>query len=116
MVWMVEADDSSFFTAKICLLEERKQADMVASVRFNLSSLPSFLPCLRFPRARVGGPEGLRSLTNPKVLIVDKFPSFIQTSIPSALDYPVRSLVQSWCVLTPIYYLLLLLVGHDFWF
>ncbi|KAF9466264.1 meiotic sister-chromatid recombination aldehyde dehydrogenase [Collybia nuda] len=45
---------------------------------------------------RFGGPEGLRSLTNTKAIIVDRWPSFIQTSIPKVLDYPLRSLYQSW--------------------
>nr|BAV14024.1 aldehyde dehydrogenase [Pholiota microspora] len=43
-----------------------------------------------------GGPEGLRSLTNPKAIIIDKWPSLIQTSIPKVLDYPLRSLYNSW--------------------
>lgn len=47
---------------------------------------------------RFGGPEGLRALTNPKAIIVDRFPWLIQTSIPKALDYPVQSLAQSWYV------------------
>ncbi|CAA7265354.1 unnamed protein product [Cyclocybe aegerita] len=45
---------------------------------------------------RFGGPEGLRSLTNPKAIIYDRWPSFIQTSIPRVLDYPLRSLHWSW--------------------
>ncbi|KAF8162867.1 meiotic sister-chromatid recombination aldehyde dehydrogenase [Crassisporium funariophilum] len=45
---------------------------------------------------RFGGPEGLRSLTNPKAIIVDRWPSAIQTSIPKVLDYPLRSLYYSW--------------------
>ncbi|KDR81893.1 hypothetical protein GALMADRAFT_240173 [Galerina marginata CBS 339.88] len=45
---------------------------------------------------RFGGPEGLRSLTNPKAIIVDRWPSVIQTSIPKVLDYPLRSLRHSW--------------------
>ncbi|PPR03524.1 hypothetical protein CVT24_007010 [Panaeolus cyanescens] len=45
---------------------------------------------------RFGGPEGLRSLTNPKAIIVDRWPSLIQTGIPPVLDYPLRSLSQSW--------------------
>ena len=44
------------------------------------------------------GPEGLRSLTNPKAVIVDRWPSFIQTTIPKVLDYPLRSLKHSWFV------------------
>ncbi|RXW21008.1 hypothetical protein EST38_g4856 [Candolleomyces aberdarensis] len=43
---------------------------------------------------RFGGPEGLRSLTNPKAVIRDRF--WISTSIPKVLDYPVRSLHNSW--------------------
>jgi len=45
---------------------------------------------------RFGGPEGLRALTNPKAVIIDRWPSFIQTSIPKVLDYPLRSLSNSW--------------------
>ncbi|KIJ63316.1 hypothetical protein HYDPIDRAFT_41160 [Hydnomerulius pinastri MD-312] len=45
---------------------------------------------------RFGGPEGLRALTNPKAIVYDRWPSFIQTSIPKVLDYPIRSLVRSW--------------------
>ncbi|KAK7049325.1 Meiotic Sister-Chromatid recombination aldehyde dehydrogenase [Paramarasmius palmivorus] len=41
---------------------------------------------------RFGGPEGLRGLTNPKVIVVDRWPNFVQTSIPKVLDYPIRSL------------------------
>lgn len=47
---------------------------------------------------RFGGPEGLRSLTLTKVIIVDRWPSLIQTSIPKVLDYPIRTLGQSWQV------------------
>ncbi|TFK27419.1 meiotic sister-chromatid recombination aldehyde dehydrogenase [Coprinopsis marcescibilis] len=43
---------------------------------------------------RFGGPEGLRSLTNPKAIIIDRW--WIQTSIPKVLDYPLRSLWTSW--------------------
>ncbi|KAF8340576.1 Aldehyde/histidinol dehydrogenase [Cantharellus anzutake] len=31
---------------------------------------------------RFGGPEGLRALTNPKVVVVDRFPVLAETSIP----------------------------------
>ncbi|KAI3607594.1 meiotic sister-chromatid recombination aldehyde dehydrogenase [Moniliophthora roreri] len=41
---------------------------------------------------RFGGPEGLRGLTNSKVIVVDRWPNFVQTSIPKVLDYPIRSL------------------------
>lgn len=46
-----------------------------------------------------GGSEGLRALTNPKAVITDRWPSFIQTTIPKVLDYPLRSLSTSWYVL-----------------
>lgn len=46
----------------------------------------------------IGGPEGLRSLTNIKAIMVDRFPQLIQTGIPKVLDYPLRSLVHSWYV------------------
>ncbi|KZT30800.1 Aldedh-domain-containing protein [Neolentinus lepideus HHB14362 ss-1] len=45
---------------------------------------------------RFGGPEGLRSLTNPKAIMVDRWPWLIQTSIPKVLDYPIASVQQSW--------------------
>jgi hypothetical protein len=65
---------------------------MEDSVRFWKSFLPhSLIPV-------VGGPEGLRALTNPKAVIVDRWPSLIQTSIPKVLDYPLRSLSTSWYV------------------
>jgi len=44
----------------------------------------------------LGGPEGLRSLTNPKAIIYDRWPALVQTSIPKVLDYPIRSLSSSW--------------------
>jgi len=45
---------------------------------------------------RFGGPEGLRSLTYPKAIVSDRFPTLIQTSIPKVLDYPLGSLSHSW--------------------
>jgi len=45
---------------------------------------------------RFGGPEGLRALTNSKAIMVDRWPALIQTGIPKVLDYPIRSLYQSW--------------------
>ncbi|KAH9858318.1 meiotic sister-chromatid recombination aldehyde dehydrogenase [Lenzites betulinus] len=45
---------------------------------------------------RFGGPEGLRALTNTKAIVVDRWGWAIQTSIPAVLDYPVRSVSQSW--------------------
>jgi hypothetical protein len=46
----------------------------------------------------LGGPEGLRSLTNPKSVVVDRWPWLIQTYIPQPLNYPIRSSVQAWWV------------------
>ncbi|KIM25862.1 hypothetical protein M408DRAFT_17106 [Serendipita vermifera MAFF 305830] len=45
---------------------------------------------------RFAGPEGLRSLTCPKAITIDRWPSLIQTSIPGPLQYPIRSAVKSW--------------------
>jgi delta 1-pyrroline-5-carboxylate dehydrogenase len=64
---------------------------------------------------RFGGPEGLRSLTLTKAIMVDRWPSFIQTSIPKVLDYPMRSLVQSWYVHSGLLvHVISRLVGRDF--
>lgn len=41
----------------------------------------------------------MRSLTNPKAIVVDRWPWLIQTGIPAILDYPVRSLPKSWYVI-----------------
>ncbi|KAF8506648.1 Aldedh-domain-containing protein [Russula emetica] len=51
---------------------------------------------------RFGGPEGLRSLTNPKAVVVDRWPWLLQTSIPRPLDYPIRSTVQAWDIASGI--------------
>ncbi|PCH34198.1 meiotic sister-chromatid recombination aldehyde dehydrogenase [Wolfiporia cocos MD-104 SS10] len=45
---------------------------------------------------RFGGPEGLRSLTNPKAIMVDRFAWLMQTTIPPQLDYPIQSVTTSW--------------------
>ena len=42
------------------------------------------------------GAEGLRALTSPKVVTVDRWPLLINTRVPRVLDYPIASLVQSW--------------------
>lgn len=52
---------------------------------------------------RFGGPEGLRALTNPKAIVIDRWPSFVQTRIPQVLDYPIRSLVRSWYVIATVW-------------
>ncbi|TEB36199.1 meiotic sister-chromatid recombination aldehyde dehydrogenase [Coprinellus micaceus] len=43
---------------------------------------------------RFGGPEGLRSLTNPKSVIMDRF--WISTTVPPVLHYPLKSIGTSW--------------------
>ncbi|CCM03749.1 uncharacterized protein FIBRA_05895 [Fibroporia radiculosa] len=45
---------------------------------------------------RFGGPEGLRSLTNPKAIVVDRFAWAVQTTIPKPVDYPIPSIGRSW--------------------
>lgn len=39
---------------------------------------------------RFGGEEGLRSICSSKAVCRDRFPGLISTSIPPALDYPIR--------------------------
>ncbi|KAI0275120.1 meiotic sister-chromatid recombination aldehyde dehydrogenase [Gloeopeniophorella convolvens] len=51
---------------------------------------------------RLGGPEGLRSLTNAKAVVFDRFPWLVQTSIPWPLDYPIRSSTQAWAAASGI--------------
>ncbi len=48
----------------------------------------------------LGGPEGLRALTNPKAIVYDRWPWLFQTAIPGPLDYPIRSPPQAWWVLS----------------
>jgi hypothetical protein len=50
----------------------------------------------------LGGPEGLRALTNPKAIIYDRWPWLFQTVIPRPLDYPIRSPLQAWDVASGI--------------
>ena len=45
---------------------------------------------------RFGGEEGLRSICNTKAVCRDRFPGFISTSIPSALDYPIQGARRAW--------------------
>lgn len=81
-----------FFLVRTCLSVASKAvalADLASRKQWIVSDikLTVFL---------TGGPEGLRSLTNPKAIVVDRWPFLFQTSIPAALDYPIRSLVHSW--------------------
>lgn len=45
---------------------------------------------------RFGGEEGLRSICNTKSVCLDRFPSLIGTSIPPALDYPIKGARRAW--------------------
>lgn len=45
---------------------------------------------------RFGGEEGLRSICNTKAVCRDRFPGLIGTSIPAALDYPLRGAGKAW--------------------
>ena len=78
--------------AKIYRLVVSKPVDMEDSVIHTyLKSIKSI-----FNFFLAGGPEGLRGLTNPKAIVVDRWPFLAQTSIPAPLDYPIRSLNNSW--------------------
>lgn len=52
---------------------------------------------------RFGGPEGLRSLTNPKSVIMDRF--WISTTVPPVLHYPLKSIGTSWFVPLSVYWI-----------
>lgn len=82
-----------YLPVKTCLSVESKPAVMDGSVCFFLFSCGDLVLNIM-----AGGPEGLRSLTSPKAIIIDRWPSLIQTSIPKVLDYPLRSLYNSWFV------------------
>ena len=45
---------------------------------------------------RFGGEEGLRSICNTKAVCHDRFPGFMSTSIPLALDYPIEGARRAW--------------------
>ncbi len=45
---------------------------------------------------RFGGKEGLRSICNTKAVCTDRFPMLLGTSIPSALDYPIKGARRAW--------------------
>lgn len=55
--------------------------------------------CSQVDMSILGGPEGLRALTNPKAIIYDRWPWLFQTAIPKPLDYPIRSPLKAWWVL-----------------
>ncbi|KAI4525812.1 Aldehyde/histidinol dehydrogenase [Schizophyllum commune] len=83
-----------------CLeVAKRLECGMVSINDFAVFYMNQDLPfggCKASGYGRFGGPEGLRALTNPKAIMVDRWPNLIQTSIPPVLDYPLRSLLQSW--------------------
>ena len=45
---------------------------------------------------RFGGEEGLRSICNTKAVCRDILPGLMSTSIPSALDYPIKEARRAW--------------------
>ncbi len=45
---------------------------------------------------RFGGEEGLRNICNTKAVCTDRFPSLVGTSIPPALDYPIKGARRAW--------------------
>lgn len=45
---------------------------------------------------RFAGEEGLRGLCNVKSICEDRWPGWISTAIPAALDYPVRNARKGW--------------------
>ncbi|KAI0308256.1 Aldedh-domain-containing protein [Multifurca ochricompacta] len=89
-----------------CLeVARRLECGMVAINDFGVFYLNQDLPFGGIKASgygRFGGPEGLRSLTNLKTIIVDRWPWLLQTSIPRPLDYPVRSPTQAWDVASGI--------------
>ncbi|EJD37102.1 Aldedh-domain-containing protein [Auricularia subglabra TFB-10046 SS5] len=80
-------------------LARRLEAGMVSVNDFAVTYINQDLPfggTKASGYGRFGGPEGLRGLTCPKAVVLDAFPRVVQTSIPRVVDYPIRSLVQSW--------------------
>ena len=45
---------------------------------------------------RFGGEEGLRAICNTKAVCMDRVPWLLGTSIPGALDYPIKSAMKAW--------------------
>lgn len=45
---------------------------------------------------RFGGEEGLRALCNTKSVCADRWPGWVSTAIPPALDYPIGSARRAW--------------------
>lgn len=45
---------------------------------------------------RFGGEEGLRGVCNLKAVCRDRFPGWIETGIPRALDYPIGGMQRGW--------------------
>ncbi|KZT08679.1 meiotic sister-chromatid recombination aldehyde dehydrogenase [Laetiporus sulphureus 93-53] len=75
------------------------ECGMVAINDFGVFYLNQDLPFGGFKASgygRFGGPEGLRALTNPKAIVVDRFAWLVQTSIPRVVDYPIPSVRASW--------------------
>ncbi|MCJ1414951.1 Meiotic Sister-Chromatid recombination aldehyde dehydrogenase [Xylographa parallela] len=45
---------------------------------------------------RFAGEEGLRAICNTKSVCRDRFPGWISTAIPSAVDYPIKNAGRAW--------------------
>jgi len=45
---------------------------------------------------RFAGEEGLRGVCNLKSVLVDRWPSLINTGIPPIVDYPITRPEESW--------------------
>ena len=45
---------------------------------------------------RFAGEEGLRAICNAKSVCRDRFPAWISTAIPSAVDYPIKNAGRAW--------------------
>ncbi|MCJ1434427.1 Meiotic Sister-Chromatid recombination aldehyde dehydrogenase [Xylographa pallens] len=45
---------------------------------------------------RFAGEEGLRAICNTKSVCRDRFPAWISTAIPSAVDYPIKNAGRAW--------------------
>ncbi|KAL7409741.1 Aldedh-domain-containing protein [Mrakia frigida] len=63
---------------------------------FYLDQSQPFGGCKASGYGRFGGPEGLRGLCNVKAIMEDRFFGLVQTSIPSPVDFPVKSITKSW--------------------
>lgn len=81
------------------------ECGMVNINDFGISYLNQGLPfggCKDSGYGRFGGPEGLLGLTRPKAMTEDVAFGWVQTSIPPAVDYPIRNTAKSWMCTYPL--------------